>query len=191
MPYCYVKKFHLLYITQALSLAQKHQTTYKFIEPIDKNAKLSRNRRKVMGLAFVWAFPEVGSHWEAALILGAINVATAPAAIMAIVNEYNSKGKMTTVLLGVVAIDDIVDVLIFALVMSTIGPVGVPGLEPTETTLLPALHILIAIGIGLASAFILAVFDKFNTVLAATLLNEFISPFLVKRTLQNAGDIVQ
>lgn len=48
------------------------------------------------------------------LILGAISVATAPAATMAVVHELRAKGPLTTTLLGVVALDDALSILIFS-----------------------------------------------------------------------------
>ena len=48
------------------------------------------------------------------LILGAISVATAPAATMAITHELRAKGPLTTTLLGVVALDDALSIIIFS-----------------------------------------------------------------------------
>lgn len=48
------------------------------------------------------------------LILGGISVATAPAATMAVVHELRAKGPMTTTLLGVVALDDALSIIIFS-----------------------------------------------------------------------------
>jgi Kef-type K+ transport system membrane component KefB len=47
------------------------------------------------------------------LILGGISVATAPAATMAIIHELRAKGPLTTTLLGVVALDDALSIIIF------------------------------------------------------------------------------
>ncbi len=49
-----------------------------------------------------------------ALIIAAVSAATAPAAILAIVHEYRSKGPLTMTLLGVVALDDAVAVILYA-----------------------------------------------------------------------------
>ena len=49
------------------------------------------------------------------IIFGAISAATAPAATVMVVREYNAKGKFTETLLGVVAIDDAWCLVIFAL----------------------------------------------------------------------------
>lgn len=48
------------------------------------------------------------------LILGGISVATAPAATMAVIHELRAKGPLTTTLLGVVALDDALSIIIFS-----------------------------------------------------------------------------
>lgn len=50
-----------------------------------------------------------------ALILGAISSATAPAATLAIINEYRARGPLTETLLGVVALDDGFCIMIFGI----------------------------------------------------------------------------
>lgn len=52
-----------------------------------------------------------------ALILGTIATATAPAASLGIIEEYGAKGRMTNTLLGVIAIDDAIGVILFTLVL--------------------------------------------------------------------------
>ncbi len=50
-----------------------------------------------------------------AVILGAIAAATAPAATLMVVRQYKAKGKLTDLLLPIVAIDDAVGLIIFAI----------------------------------------------------------------------------
>ncbi len=57
------------------------------------------------------------TYLAAALILAAVSVATAPAAILSLVHELKAKGKFTSVLLGVVAIDDAVTIVIYGYVV--------------------------------------------------------------------------
>ena len=52
---------------------------------------------------------------EAAIILGAIASATAPAATLMVVKQYKAKGPVTDMLLPVVALDDAVGLVIFAI----------------------------------------------------------------------------
>lgn len=60
-----------------------------------------------------WAF-----FFPMALVIGAICAATAPAATLAIVHEYRAQGTLTSTLLGVVALDDALTVLLYA---ATVG----------------------------------------------------------------------
>jgi Kef-type K+ transport system membrane component KefB len=53
-----------------------------------------------------------------ALAIGAISAATAPAAVMSIVREYKARGSFTTVLLGVIALDDVLTLIVFAFAIS-------------------------------------------------------------------------
>ncbi|MCT4605996.1 MAG: cation:proton antiporter [Marinisporobacter sp.] len=53
-----------------------------------------------------------------ALILGAVSSATAPAATVMVLREYNAKGPLTSTLLGVVAIDDAICLMIYAIAAS-------------------------------------------------------------------------
>lgn len=49
-----------------------------------------------------------------AIILGAIATATAPAATMMVINQYKAKGPLTNILLPIVALDDAVGLIVFA-----------------------------------------------------------------------------
>lgn len=53
-------------------------------------------------------------YFPMALVIGALSAATAPAAILALIHEYKSKGPLTTILLGVVALDDGLTIIFFA-----------------------------------------------------------------------------
>ncbi len=57
------------------------------------------------------------TYLPAALVLGAVSVATAPAAILSLVHELKAKGPFTTTLLGVVALDDAVAILVYGYVI--------------------------------------------------------------------------
>lgn len=70
-----------------------------------------------------WIFPglllpgsDLRDIFSLALILGAIGSATAPAAVLSVINEYKSKGPVTEALLATVAIDDVFCILIFGLI---------------------------------------------------------------------------
>lgn len=58
-------------------------------------------------------FPEVVTL-PALLILGAIATATAPAATLMVINQYKAKGKLTNILMPIVALDDAVGLVVFS-----------------------------------------------------------------------------
>nr|WP_320048935.1 cation:proton antiporter [uncultured Desulfuromonas sp.] len=55
------------------------------------------------------------------LILGGISVATAPAATMAVMHELRARGPLTTTLLGVVALDDALSIILFSASITIAG----------------------------------------------------------------------
>ncbi len=87
------------------------------------------------------------------LLMGAIAAATAPPAILAIVRELRAKGPMTTTLLAVVALDDAVAVVLFALAAAYSGVLmGTSTAESTlEVVLQPVVELGGAVVVGVAS----------------------------------------
>ncbi|OEU50856.1 MAG: hypothetical protein BA871_12055 [Desulfuromonadales bacterium C00003096] len=59
-----------------------------------------------------------GEFLYVALMIGALSAATAPAAVLAIVHECRASGPLTTTLLGVVALDDAMAIVLFAFASS-------------------------------------------------------------------------
>ncbi|MDA3822871.1 MAG: cation:proton antiporter [Bacteroidales bacterium] len=65
--------------------------------------------------AYIGAFcPFWNLYFPMALVIGALCSATAPAATLAIIHEYGSKGPLTSIILGVVALDDALAIIFFA-----------------------------------------------------------------------------
>ncbi len=84
---------------------------------------------------------------EAAITLGAIATATAPAATLMVVRQYKAKGPLTDMLLPVVALDDAVGLVVFAIsfgiaesltsgTISVVGTVVEPLIEIAASLLL-------------------------------------------------------
>ena len=89
------------------------------------------------------------SYFPMALVIGAICAATAPAAILAIVQEYRSQGPFTTILLGVVALDDALTILFYACASAVaFGLVTQQGVTWQNFLLFPGLSILSSLCIG-------------------------------------------
>lgn len=62
--------------------------------------------------------------WTFALVIAAIAPTTAPAAIVAVIHQYRARGPLTTTLLGMVALDDALGIMIFSLVLAFVGAEG-------------------------------------------------------------------
>jgi len=96
-----------------------------------------------------------------ALIIGAVSSATAPAAILAIVHEYQARGPLTTTLLGVVALDDGMAIILYAFASSIVG--ALTRVRGTFMIYKMALEPLLVI---MGSALLGIMFGFFLTVLA-------------------------
>lgn len=109
-----------------------------------------------------------GTFWQLyfpmAFIIGAISCATAPAASMAIVSQYKAKGPLTTTLLAVVALDDGIAVIAFALAVGICQPLvngSITSLSLNQMLFSPLFHIFGSIAVGIVLAFVLIYVSKF------------------------------
>lgn len=71
-----------------------------------------------VGLAVLVFVQDREHKWTYALILGAIATATAPGPIIAVVKGYKCEGPVTNVLLPLVALDDAIGIMFFAVMLS-------------------------------------------------------------------------
>jgi Kef-type K+ transport system membrane component KefB len=91
-----------------------------------------------------------------ALVMGAISTATAPAAVLAIIHEYKARGVLTTMLLGVVALDDALAIFFFAFSASIADSVVNQGAANIRTVLISPLgHLGISVVLGMVMGLIL------------------------------------
>ncbi len=90
-----------------------------------------------------------------AFILGAIASATAPAATIAIIREYKAKGPLTSTLLAVVALDDVIAIIAFAIAAGVAQPLvaGDGGFSAYQALAVPSLHIVGSLVIGTVFGF--------------------------------------
>ena len=97
-----------------------------------------------------------------ALVIGAIASATAPAVTMAIIREYKARGPLTTTLLAVVALDDAIAVIAFAVAVGIAQPLvsGSNSVSLYQVLAVPSLEIAKSIGIGTALGFALVYLSK-------------------------------
>jgi Kef-type K+ transport system membrane component KefB len=99
--------------------------------------------------------------WPTALILGAVSSATAPAATMMVLREYRSRGPLTSTLMGVVAVDDAICLMIFA-VASSVAKVLIDHgtLTVSRLVVAPLEEILFSVGAGFLIGIILIQLSK-------------------------------
>ncbi len=98
-------------------------------------------------IALHFAMPEK-FPLSAAIVLGAIASATAPAATLMVVKQYKAKGPVTDILLPVVALDDAVGLVSFAISFGVAKALksGAPNL--VSIIVEPLLEIVLSIGLG-------------------------------------------
>lgn len=94
-----------------------------------------------------FAFPELISL-SSAIVLGAIAAATAPAATLMVVKQYKAKGPLTKLLLMVVAIDDAVGLIVFALSFGIATALESGAISLVSVLLEPILEILLSVILG-------------------------------------------
>lgn len=97
-----------------------------------------------------------------AIVLGAIATATAPAATLMVVKQYKAKGPVTEALLPVVALDDAIGLMVFAISNSIAMAIHSDAGISVKTILIdPLLEIVLSLGVGLVIGVILAVVIRF------------------------------
>jgi len=90
------------------------------------------------------------------LLLGAICAATAPAAILGIVHEYKARGPMTTVLLGVITLDDGITLVLFSMATGIAGSLGGKEASLLHSGIVePGREVLVALLVGAAAGWLL------------------------------------
>ena len=97
----------------------------------------------------------------AILLLSAIATATAPAATLMVVRQYKARGPVTETLLPVVAFDDAIGLIVFAICFG-IAKVLAGGGEISAKTiaLLPLLEIALSLAVGCALGLVIALACK-------------------------------
>lgn len=92
-------------------------------------------------------FPKMLSL-PAALVLGAIASATAPAATLMVVRQYKADGPLTRLLLLVVAIDDAVGLLLFSVSFGIASALENGAVSIVGVVVEPILEIILSLGLG-------------------------------------------
>ncbi len=98
---------------------------------------------------------------SAAIVLGAIASATAPAATLMVVRQYKAKGKLTDILLPVVALDDAVGLMLFAISFG-IAKASISGkVDVTSLLVEPVLEVVLSLLLGLVMGCFFTFIERF------------------------------
>ena len=98
------------------------------------------------------------------IILGAIATATAPAATLMVVRQYKAKGPLTSLLLPIVALDDAVGLVVFAVSFGVAKSLLVGSIDMISLLVNPLLEIVFSLVLGAVMGWVLTQLEKlFNS----------------------------
>ena len=101
---------------------------------------------------------------SSAITLGAIATATAPAATLMVVRQYKAKGKLTDILLPVVALDDAVGLVVFAVSFGVAKALSSGTVDMVSILVNPLVEIVCSLALGAISGWVLTQLEKlFNS----------------------------
>lgn len=113
----------------------------------------------LIGLSFI--LPEGCLPLPAAIILGAVATATAPAATLMVVRQYKAKGPVTDILLPVVALDDAVGLVIFAISFGVAGAIHTGTVDPISMVVNPLLEVVLSLVLGTIMGYLFSFTERF------------------------------
>ena len=98
---------------------------------------------------------------SSAIILGAIASATAPAATLMVVRQYKAKGPVTDILLPIVALDDAVGLVLFAISFGIAKAIDSGKVDILSVVVEPILEVVLSLLLGLVMGLVFAFFERF------------------------------
>lgn len=97
----------------------------------------------------------------AAIVLGAVASATAPAATLMVVRQYKSKGPLTDILLPIVALDDAVGLVLFAVSFGVAKALIVGHVDVISIIVEPVLEVILSLALGALMGALFTFFERF------------------------------
>ena len=94
------------------------------------------------------------------ILLGAIATATAPAATMMVINQYKAHGPLTDILLPVVALDDAVGLIVFAISSGVAEALGSGSVNVISLIVNPMIEIVASLALGSAVGWVFSEAEK-------------------------------
>ena len=96
-----------------------------------------------------------------AIVLGAVASATAPAATLMVVRQYKAKGPLTDLLLPIVALDDAVGLVLFAISFGVAKALVLGHVDVLSIVLEPILEVVGSLLLGLVMGLLFSFFERF------------------------------
>ncbi len=96
-----------------------------------------------------------------AIVLGAVASATAPAATLMVVRQYKAKGPLTDLLLPIVALDDAVGLVLFAVSFGIAKALVLGHVDMLSIVLEPILEVVCSLLLGLVMGLLFSFFERF------------------------------
>ena len=97
----------------------------------------------------------------AAIVLGAVATATAPAATLMVVKQYKAKGPVTDILLPVVALDDAVGLMVFAVSFGVAKSLSTGTVDVLSVIVEPVLEVVLSLVLGAVMGGLFTFCEKF------------------------------
>lgn len=96
-----------------------------------------------------------------AIVLGAVASATAPAATLMVVRQYKSKGPLTDILLPIVALDDAVGLILFAVSFGVAKALISGAIDLISVIVEPILEVVLSLLLGFVMGLLFTYFERF------------------------------
>lgn len=96
-----------------------------------------------------------------AIVLGAIATATAPAATLMVVRQYKAKGELTDLLLPIVALDDAVGLIVFAVSFGIAKAINCGNYDMVSILVEPMLEIVFSVLLGFVMGGVFSAAEKY------------------------------
>ena len=97
----------------------------------------------------------------AAIVLGAVASATAPAATLMVVRQYKAKGPLTDLLLPIVALDDAVGLVLFATSFGVAKALISGKVDILSVIVEPILEVVLSLVLGFVMGMLFTFFERF------------------------------
>lgn len=112
-------------------------------------------------IALSFVLPEGVLPLPAAIILGAVATATAPAATLMVVRQYKAKGPVTDILLPVVALDDAVGLVVFAVSFGIAKAIHTSQVDIISMLVNPLLEVVLSLVLGAIMGLLFTLCEQF------------------------------